>query len=91
MANKIVNSQINNLLTLQMYSRKFMTLAENVFQFKNLPKDINTAYMNKTLINKGSIAFFYEDALESVIALPFTTYGTLDIYGEPKQIQVFRC
>lgn len=89
MANKIINSQINNVLTLNMYSRKFMTLAENVFQFKNLPKDIKTSYMNKILINQGAIAFFYEDGIESVIALPFNSIGTLDIYGQPQKIQVF--
>lgn len=89
MANRSKSSQLTNCATLMMYVRQFMTLAENVFQFKNLPKMINVPYLNKILINKGAIAFFYDDVLETVLALPFNSLGFIDVYGLPTKIQVY--
>ena len=63
------------------------TLAENVFKFYNLPEYIDVAYLNKTLLNDGAIAFFKDEVL-GVIALPFSSYGKLDVYGRPNQIYV---
>jgi hypothetical protein len=64
-----------------------MTLAENVFEFENLPEFIDTSFLNKNLLRKGAIAFF-KDEVMGVIALPYINIGTLDIYGRPKKIQV---
>ena len=43
--------------------------------------------MNKTLIKNGAIAFFYDDVLETVLALPFIIIGNLDVYCRPLKIQ----
>ena len=88
MERKLINSQLNNFKTYEMYKRQFMTLAENVFEFENLPKYIDIAYMNYILLTNGQIAFFYDDVLKEVIALPFTVMGTPDIYGRPRKIIV---
>ena len=71
-----------------MYKRQMKTLAENVFKFNNLPEYIDVSYLNKTLLNDGAIAFFKDEVL-GVIALPFCSYGKLDVYGRPNQIYVF--
>ena len=83
MRRRLVNSQISNVLTYQMYLRQLMTLAENVFKFKNLPENIDVSYMNKILVRNGSIAFFYDDVLDEILALPYTSIGKLDVYGRP--------
>lgn len=87
MRKKLINSQLNNIKTYNMYFRQCMTLAENVFKFNNLPIFIDVSFMNKTLIKNGAIAFFYDDVLETVLALPFIILGNLDVYGRPLQIQ----
>lgn len=87
MQRKLVNSQLSNWKTYEMYKRQMLTLAENVFEFENLPEYIDTAFLNKKLLRSGSIAFF-EDEVLGVIALPYTVVGTLDIYGRPKKIIV---
>lgn len=87
MNKKVVNSQLCNFKTYQMYLRQMLTLAENVFEFKNLPAFIDVSYLNKELLRRGSIAFF-EDEVMGVIALPYKNIGTLDVYGRPKQIEV---
>ena len=85
MERKLVNSQLSNWKTYEMYKRQMLTLAENVFEFENLPEYIDVAFLNKKLLRDGSIAFFKDEVL-GVIALPYTVLGTLDIYGRPKKI-----
>ena len=89
MKHKLINSQLSNWMTYQMYLRQFLTLAENVFVYENMPDYIDTAYLNKTLVRQGAIAFFYDDVLEKVLALPYTSIGSLDVYNRPKRIQVY--
>lgn len=86
---KLINSQLSNWMTYQMYLRQFLTLAENVFIYDNMPDYIDTAYLNKTLVRQGAIAFFYDDVLEKVLALPYKSIGSLDVYNRPKRIQVY--
>lgn len=85
MKKKSVNSQLTNLHTYQMYKRQMTTLAENVFQIKNLPSFIDVSYVNQTLLYQGAIAFFQDDVL-GLLALPFDVLGSLDIYGRPINI-----
>lgn len=89
MKHKLINSQISNWMTYQMYLRQFLTLAENVFIYDNMPDYIDTAYLNKTLVRQGAIAFFYDDVLEKVLALPYKSIGSLDVYNRPKRIEVY--
>ena len=85
MRKKLVNSQLCNWNTYQMYVRRLTMLAENVFEYKNLPEYIDLSYLNDTLLKQGSIAFF-KDEVMGVIALPYTPIGKLDIYGRPMKI-----
>lgn len=87
MKQKLINSQLSNFNTYQMYLRQLLTLAENVFEFENLPKFIDTAYLNKQLLRKGAVAFFMDEVM-GLLALPFTNIGNLDVYGRPTRIKV---
>lgn len=85
MRKKLINSQLTNMKTYLMYREEMLTLAENVFEFKNLPKYIDVSYLNKTLLRNGSIAFFMDEVL-GLIALPYDVIGNFDIYGRPINI-----
>lgn len=85
MRKQLKENQLSNFRTYQMYLREMLTLAENVFEFENLPKYIDVAFLNKRLLRDGSIAFFNDEVM-GIIALPYTVLGTLDIYGRPKRI-----
>lgn len=87
MQKKLINSQITSWNTYEMYKRQLLTLAENVFEFVNLPNMIDISFLNKSLLRNGSIAFF-EDEILGLIALPYTNIGSLDIYARPKNIIV---
>lgn len=90
MSKKLVNSQLNNFMTYEMYKRQLLTLAENVFEFVNLPEFIDVSYLNKCLLRQGAIAFFKDKYIsDDVIALPFRNTGKLDVYGRPFSIEVY--
>ena len=59
------NSQITNYYTYMMKLRQCKALAENVFCYENLPLEIDVAYMNQILVNKGAIAFFKDEILRT--------------------------
>lgn len=85
MKKKVINSQLCNKATYEMYKREMITLAENVFEFENLPNYIDVAFMNHILLTRGSIAFFRDEVL-GILALPYSVLGTLDVYGRPTEI-----
>ena len=85
MRKQLKENQLSNWRTYQMYLREMLTLAENVFEFENLPDFIDVAFLNKKLLRDGSIVFFKDEYL-GVIALPYTVMGTLDIYQRPQKI-----
>lgn len=88
MQKRLINSQLSNYKTYLMYRRQLLTLAENVFSFKNLPSYIDVSYVNMQLVNTGSIAFFYDNVL-GLLALPYVNQGNLDVYGRPTKIRVY--
>ena len=89
MKSKIINSQISNWKTYTMYKNQMLTLAKNVFEFKNLPDSIDVAYMNQKLLLNGAVAFFKDDVTNDLLCLPFSSETMIpDIYGRPKKINV---
>lgn len=87
MKRRTINSQLGNYKTYLAYRNKMLTLAMNVFQFKNMNPFIDMAYVNSNLVLRGSIAFF-KDEVMGLLALPYTPVGSLDIYGRPTAIKV---
>lgn len=86
-------SQISNIRTENMYKIQCTALAENVYTFENLLESgradyIDIAYINKTLVYQGAIAWF-EDEVMGILALPFTSIGGRDVYGLPLKIEVY--
>lgn len=89
MKKKLINSQLTNVLTYEMIKRQMLQIAENVFQFENMPELIDISYLNSILIRHCGIAFFEEDVLHEVIALPFRNIGVVDRQGLPIDIEVY--
>ena len=85
---KSLFSQLNNLMTYEMYKRQMLDLAENVIVIKHLPELIDLSYVNRILLRQGSIAFFVDEVL-GLLALPYQTIGPLDIYGRPLKIRAY--
>ena len=88
MQKKTINSQFNSFKSYSMYLRQCKSLAENVFLFEKLPEYVDVAYINKILVEKGSIAWF-KDEVMGLLALPWVRQGNLDVYGRPTTMRVY--
>lgn len=90
MSKRNVRTQISNIKTTDMYKKQMISLACNVFNYKNLLEVapfMDLSYVNRELVHKGSIAFFNDEYL-GLLALPYVNMGRLDLYGRPVDIQV---
>ena len=87
MKTKTVNSQLYNFKTYLNYRDKMLSLALNVFQFKNMNPFIEMSKINYSLISDGRIAFFKDDVTGELLAMPFNTVGALDVYERPQAIR----
>lgn len=90
MSKRNVRTQISNIKTTDMYRKQMISLACNVFNYKNLldvAPFMDLSYVNRELVHKGSIAFFNDEYL-GLLALPYVNMGRLDLYGRPVDIQV---
>lgn len=86
MKQKTVDAQLNNYKTTINYKNKMLSLAYNVFQFKNIDPFIDMSKVNMTLFQTGSIAFFKDEITDTLMAMPYTIVGSLDYYGRPQAI-----
>lgn len=86
MKQKTVDAQLNNYKTTLNYKNKMLSLALNVFQFKNVDPFIDMSKVNMSLFQTGSIAFFKDDITGTLMAMPYTIVGSLDYYGRPQAI-----
>lgn len=85
MDKRLINSQLKSWNTYQMYLREMLSLAENVYGFDNVPENVDMSYVNRNLLRKGAVVWFKDEVL-GTIALPFTTCGNFDIYGNPEEV-----
>ena len=88
MERKLINNQLTNLATYNFYVNQCKAIAQNAFIFVDLPETINRRFLNKTLLHRGSIAFF-KDEIMGLLCLPFENKTVKkDVYDEPYQITV---
>lgn len=87
MKEKTTNAQLSNYMTTVNYKNKMLSLALNVFQFKNMDPFIDMSRVNMSLFQTGSIAFFYDEVAQKLMAMPYTVVGSLDFYGRPQAIR----
>lgn len=85
MDKRLINSQLKSWNTYQMYLREMLSLAENVYGFDNVPENVDMSYVNRNLLRKGAVVWFKDEIL-GTLALPFTTRGNFDIYGNPTEV-----
>ena len=86
---RAMTSQLNNLADYNMRFRQMIGIAKNVYKIGGLIENgISARYVNRTLLYKAAIAFYYEPDV-GLVALPFNKMGNIDIYGEPRNIQCY--
>ena len=78
-------AMMNNATYLDYFNR-MREIWLNLFKWENVPKEIDKRFLEMSLFERGSVAFFYDELL-GFVALPWQQLGKPDIYGNPKRIR----
>lgn len=81
--------QLNILNTYNLVKNDLIEIATNVYWIDNLPSIIDIDKINLYLLTTGAVAWFYDDVLESILALPYVCVNNNDLYFKPKNIIVY--
>lgn len=90
-------SNINNNSTYNQYYNRLTEITIGMFEWKNLPKNIDPRYLELSLFSMGQVVLFYDedlvepggDALDGFLALPNMPQGGFNVYGVPNNRQAF--
>lgn len=84
MTNKLITLNTFNMQLNQCYD-----LAKSVFYIQNLPELIDFSYIADLKIKKGSVAFFFDEELNQLLALPWNYVGEKMFNDMPNKIQCY--
>lgn len=73
-----------NSLVFQNYYSRLKAIGTAVFEWKNLPPEIDERFLEITLFNEGMAVFYRDEIAEKYVALTTMIGGQLDIYRIPK-------
>lgn len=84
-------SALRNNGTYGFYLEKLTELAISMFEWKNLPKEIDPRFLELTLFTDGQAVWFKDDELEGgkYLALQVIVNGRLDVYRVPISRRAF--
>ena len=85
--NKSKAKQLNYASYWQYYNR-LSELSMVMFEWKNLPKTIDTRFLEYTLFKDGKAVIFKDEVL-GWLALPVSTGGELNVYRVPKKRRAY--
>lgn len=77
-------SMYQNSLVYQNYFNRLKSIGMSVFEWKNLPPEIDSRFLELTLFEKGVAIFYRDEIAEKYVALTCMYGGALDIYRIPK-------
>ena len=63
--------------------------AISMFEWVNMPKEIDTRYLEKTLVEQGHICFFKDEKLDKFMCLQCTIGGRFNVYDLPTDYHVY--
>lgn len=79
---------LNNSSYIQYYDR-LTELAISMFDWKNLPEEIDARFLELTLFTDGKILFFRDDDLEQYLVMQVAANGKLDNYRIPTERRAY--
>ena len=72
-----------NMQSYYEYLDRLTELAISMFEWKNLPKQIDERFLELTLFTDGQIVFFKDNELDDYLALQVATNGGFNVYRVP--------
>ena len=81
-------SGLKNNATFIQYFNRLTELSISMFEWKGLPDTIDPRFLELCLFEYGRCVFFKDDVI-GYLALPMSSYSTLDVYGYPKRRRAY--
>ena len=78
-----------NNYTYMQYAYRLMELSISLFEWKNLPEDIDERFLEMVLFTDGHAVFFKDDELGDYLALQCLINGKLNVYRIPIKRRAF--
>lgn len=82
-------SAVLNNATYQQYYMRLMELSVAMFEWKNVPAEIDIRFLELILFSEGKAVFFKDEVLDEYLALQFTVNGRLNFYHIPIRRRAF--
>lgn len=82
-------SAILNNATYQQYYMRLMELSIAMFEWQNVPDEIDIRFLELILFSEGKAVFFKDEVLDEYLALQFTVNGRLNFYHIPIRRRAF--
>ena len=82
------SARMNNATYIEYYNR-LMELSMAMFEWQNVPDEIDTRFLELILFAEGKAIFFKDDVIDEYLTLQFTTSGPLDFYHIPIRRRAF--
>lgn len=76
-------SLLKNMKTYYEYLDRLTELAISMFEWKNLPENIDERFLELTLFTDGQAVFFRDEELDDYLALQVATNGGFNVYRVP--------
>lgn len=76
-------SAMQNLRTFDYYFNRLTNIATSIFEWKNLPDNVDPRWLELTIFGNGMCLFFHDDDADFFDALPCTIGGTFDNHNIP--------
>lgn len=77
------DSVLKRITLYDFYYDKIKDLTLSLYDWKNLPKEIDERYLELMLFERGTVCFAYDEAQERYVCLPMASYGKFNIYRIP--------
>lgn len=87
--NNFSESALRNNGSYGFYLEKLTELAISMFEWKNLPKEIDQRFLELTLFTDGQAVWFKDEELDKYLALQVIINGRLDVYRVPIDRRAF--
>lgn len=82
------SSAIKNTASYQMYYDRLFEVCASMFKYINFPDTIDTRFLEKTMLERGS-ALFFKDEVIGYLGLPCAIGGALNVYQIPTQRRAY--
>ena len=76
-------SAITNTACYDFYYDKIKELSISVFEWQNVPDEIDVRFLELMLFERGAVVFFRDEDMQQYLCLPYTEQGKWNVYRIP--------